>query len=368
MRPVPFMKKVLLPHLNDECAGKIEGLLTNAGKKAKEATSFISHKMATVTDKVSDRMLYMRKGYTASDIWNLGDGFLDRWSNICGYLADANYETVDLEYIENILTCEKVFRACEVFDNITTEAMGADLIGFEREVELDKKAHKEMILPWWMWIYDTLLDPDKFVSPEPPRIGKKIDISGAISAGSRLVGQIGYDDVRDLPVSETKRMSRLFYKCVNDSHSYPSPYLTSDNTFQTLEERGGDAWLNGTSLALGLMTHTGREWQSDMWHFDNGYYSQKTRKEIGSDWAAWVEDLLHAAEILGLYSQWYGLAENMGDGSRRERKPAYYHSLSVRDAMIAIDREAAMEIEKDLREETRKVWAWIGKNIKTLWD
>lgn len=328
----------------------------------------IDDKIGSVNAKVTqlkrdgENAIYQYKnGFSSAEVWNFGDCITDRFANICGYLYDAAY--IDRpDYLDECLQAEHVFRAVGKFDDSLLDVGHSDIMSYRDTFDLEEKVRKNVFMPQWMWMFDNLLDPDVYIAPVSPNDNMFEDLKG------KFTSEITYAEVENLPITETRRISRIMKKFADNCWGCSDKYAESDDAFMTIEERGGDKWKQGQSLSIGLFTHRGSQWHDNIWVHKDGFVSQRTREELGLDWVAWVEDVLHAGDMLELYADWFDPSPALKDEYGRKVKTSHTHSLSLRESMRLLDREEADKLENEIVSETRKVWIWMGKIGRGFWD
>lgn len=328
-------------------------------EKASDVASTISARASSIKDKGYDTAFRFKNGFLPVEVWNFGDCIPGRLADICGYLYDAEYAECP-DYLEDCLEAENVFRAIDKLDDTMMDVGHSDILGYKDVFEFEEKARDEVFMPRWMWFFDVLMNPDAYIAPLRP------DGEGIANIGRVLTGEVTYEDVKSLPVSEARRVSKIMKTFADKCWGSSEGYAEGDTAFMTVEERGGDQWKKGQSLAIGFLTHTDKNWREHIWNRSNGYMSQKPREEIGIDWVAWVEDVLHAGDVMEVYADWFDDAPQKTDEGKKISKHA--HTMSLRDSMRLLDKEESDKIESEVVAEARKVWEWIGKIGRGFWD
>lgn len=344
--------------MNKEQRERFDSFLENAKEKLDDAKMFVGCRISNAKDAVANARANSKDGFSHVEIWNFGDYITLRMANLCAYLSEADYDEKP-SYLNELVPKERIFRGLEVFNSTAMDSASGKLIDYSHMFDIEQTVAKEQLMPTWMWILDTLMNPDVYVAPNDTDtcIDKLV---------AKTTPEISFEDVKNLPVSEARRMSRILKKFAENCYGHADKYASSEHAYQTIEERGGSQWENGQSLAIGLLTHRGTNWRDAIWGRKDGYVYQKSRKELGIDWVAWIEDVLHAADILELYANW--IYESPTKGSNNEYVSKKAHLDSVRDSMFLLDPKAAAEIEEKIMNETRSVWKWIGVNIPGFWD
>lgn len=309
--------------------------------------------------KGQELMFFHKNGFTSAEVWSFGDLITRRFANVCGFLYDAEYDKTP-DYLDACLDAEHFFRAFDSLDDALMDAGHSDIVNYRNTFEIEEKVHDEQFMPKWMWVFDTLLNPDVYVAP-------KCSEDNIIVKMEHLVRpEISYEDVKKFPITESRRISKMMKMFADKCWGYSEGYAEGDKAFMSISERGGDKWKNGQSLAIGFLTHADKHWRNSVWKHENGFVSQKPREELGLDWVAWIEDVLHAGDVLALYADW--LDDEPKEDTSSVQKTKHVHTQSLRDSMRLLDFEEAEKLEQEIMSETRKVWEWIGKIGRGFWD
>lgn len=357
------IKNSIRKNLNSEQQSEFDSKCEDIQEKLSDATTFFSIRVNNVKNRAIDTYNIVKNGYTSYEIWNFGDYITIRMANLCAYLYDAQYAQ-EPAYKGELLENERVFQSIGGFDSMMMDSGHVDLVSYQEMFDIEEKAYKDVFLPAWMWVFDNLMSPDVYVAPEKPQ--NRLSINQA--AREKFTNEVAYADVANLPVTEMKRMAKILKKMADNTHGHPDSYAKNDKALMTIEERGGSKWEDGQSLALGFLTHSSKYWREYIWSCDNrGFLCQRSRKELGVDWVAWIEDILHAADVFEIYAEWFD-AEPKDKKDMKLYMSSHAHPMSLRDSMFLLEPEAAKDIEEKLVAETRKVWEWMGRDIRAFWD
>lgn len=326
---------------------------------AKDHVSWKMQNIATVATEIKDRII---RGWDERESWDFGDEALCRAADICSYLRRATYsdpdKAPDEQYMQMLERCEKVFRAYSAATASMLDIMRSDVLDYEGFSEKMDGATENVLLPAWMWYGNNLLDPDKFICPDDPHVLPMVQLA------DHMRGRVTFEDVRDLPTSEPRRMAAILHHLAHSVHGYPEGYHSGG---KSIPGKGED-WEDGSPILISLSGNRG--WQEELMEkTPQGFYRQRKRKDIGLDWCAWVEDMEEASDFLSMYAEWNSPAIPVNDVPRYRRHydPGNEYP-TLREGMELLDPEGAREIDDKIRERFDVIWTWLGRSGTMLCD
>lgn len=335
--------------------------------KAIEAMSDVKYKVQRHADDLGDVAQRLRRGWTYMECWNYGDYSLARAADICAYLYNATYSNPDNlpseDYMENLLRCEKVFRAYAATDDTVLDMAHAKVTNYMEQLEKIDKMRDKTFMPAWMWYGQNVLNPSKYIVPDKPDGSAR---NGARAFASKAKGYITYEDVENLPVTECRRIADVLTHLAYHANSYSEQYYGTEDTLPGKN----DEWENGRPLMMGFRFSRGEAWGNEVWERDShGFWQQKSRKEIGLDWCAWIEDLHEVASVLRMYADWNSpvVPTNTQTG-KPERVPAHNHYSTLRESVQVLDPDEAASINATVEERFETIWRWLGRTGARAWD
>lgn len=282
-----------------------------------------------------------RNGYSTIDVWNLGDYLVDREEELLDMLSEQRYENVELEWFNKLKSNADYLREykkkIELIDGMhmikgaNHDAMLAKQQTLSTEISTEFLAH-------WIEIGDTLYTR-KFVIPEmyTDSIGNKM-----FDMVLKMRSKTGASEAalkETLQKDELEIISNMLYDLARTSHGSPENYIGSK--YELLER--DEKWLDSRAGIAFIMYGNKNIIESE--RESNG--DMKKNREIG-DYAAWVEDIAYASNIMRDWGEWLANNENS-------------------ETYSLID-ETMSEAEAIMLAEFKRCWKWIGKNITTLWD
>lgn len=151
----------------------------------------------------------------------------------------------------------------------------------------------------------------------------------------------GYSDsdVWNLGYSEEERIGKMLSDLAYTVHGYPDGY---DDPERWLEKRDPEEYAKEQNLYLGLMR--GNDYCKKT---EKGYLSPMTNEDIGIGYAAWVDDIVYASEVIEMHLKMQNDYNDYGK---------------------VFGREDYNEHMKTMDEEFKRVWKWLGDNWCSLWD
>lgn len=346
---------------------KFNELLAEAKKKAKtyikddlretgeDAYYFVLRNAKRARDAVRNANSNVKNGFPYYAAWNIGDYLLIRAANVCGYLSEQSYYDMDMDYFRHLRECEDIFNAYSLSKELGLSLHVND-IGKKSDEKSEKTLGHDVFMDAWMWYGEHVMDPQNFIAPLAMKKTPKTMLSNVLLKTS--LGFDANDFHKSFGAEEAKRISKMLKKMAQDIHGYTEGYASKPG----LKERGDD-WENRQSIAVSFMVDS---LSSDEYNetLEDGCIRPRTRKEIGVDFCAWVEDILYASEILRLWSEWESDTKDVDSYD----EVGAIHTLSPRAYMEILDKDAADETTRDLNEKFAKTWKWIGENIWGLWD
>lgn len=355
------IKSAIDTKLDENTKNRIRERVAGIQDKADTASIIIGAKKDKIVDTARKTYHAARDGYIPSEAWNFGDYTVVRAANILAALRAAQYEETP-SYFDELEYHENVFRAVGLANSSAFEALHLSLVERDDALHLAENALDGKFAASWQWYLDTILNDEVYVAPK----SAPATLSGAVEdLRARVECLPTAGDLANLPSGEKMRMSKLLQLMAKESHGHPCEYVNSPYAMKTFEERGGESWAKGQSLAMGLLTHTDKYWREFIWEkTENGNVRQKTREQLGLSWIAWNEDILYASDVLAEAAVWDApMAEN-------EMLPVVDDAkiLTKHEYLSLLDEDIAARADAKLDEELQRVWTWIGKNIFALWD
>ena len=309
------------------------------------------------------------KGYCDADIVNLGDRLVEHYAELLGYLADQEYDVDDADEYKVKLKAVSENFACyctiveEVGDLGRIENIGSGSNPYASPLLNDPiESMNAKFSEDWEWVGNNILcedfrmpsdhaadksDTTPHVQSYYDSIAKKAGKAATAlrNATERAFSQNRFSrrDISQMPGSELKRTSEMLYQFANSSFGCPYNYCKEHVGLKTRDED----WNDRQAITASIMGNPSVT--KDFINISLGDGSSTIAKNsVDADYNAWTEDVVYAAEVIGVWHDWIGnLKANM-------------KTAGAEDAQID-------GIEKILKAEFLRTWEWIGQNIFALW-
>ena len=296
-------------------------------------------------------------GYTTSDVWNLGDEQAEHIAKVMRRYAEETRPADAALAEETERRAVGIGSFASDLEMLYSIGTSVRRCGTDTDTIIDERvAQREAdFIADWDWFGERFVSPEYRydVMPEPASdhaddgtfgsmLGKAAltVAKSANSAASRVTDGVGWIDMRRLPEFEALRMASMLLTFADGNIGYPDGYRGSDR--ELLGNTRDDAW-SKRQISLYLA------FSESVRHGDYGNARSRmelTNERIGDGFAAWEEDIHHAADIMESWGNWLSAYRHGGNGT-----------------MLVPD---SPEVTA-LRAEFARCWHWIGRNATGLW-
>lgn len=296
-------------------------------------------------------------GYTTSDVWNLGNKQAEHIAKVMRRYAEetraadaALAEETERRAVGIGSFANDLEMLYSIGSNVRRGGADTDSIIDQRVAQREAD-----FIADWDWFGERFVSPEYRYDAMPDSASNHADdgtLGGMIgdaalaiaksanSAASRVTDGVGWINMKRLPEFEALRMASMLLAFADGNIGYPDEYRGSDD--ELLGDSRDDAW-GKRRISLNLAFSEGVR-QGD--YGDARARMELTNERIGEGFAAWEEDIYHAADVMEAWGNWLG---------------AYRHGDN--GTMLAPD---SLEVTA-LHTEFARCWHWVGRNATGLW-
>lgn len=190
----------------------------------------------------------------------------------------------------------------------------------------------------------------------------KINITGRIDgiknvygkarkAGQRAVRGYSDDQIYELWYNELTSLSKKLHRFAETTHGSPSDYDDKSKWLKPRDDDWEDSIAPWHAKEQYELANSDDELITSKDNNGNPLtYRIPTCKECGVDYCAWIEDIDYAADVIDEYVR-------MNDNI------LIYSGISDMFGKDEADKRTEM-----INKEFKRVWAWLGDNMLSLWD
>ena len=296
-------------------------------------------------------------GYTTSDVWNLGDKQAEHIAKVMRRYAEetraadaALAEETERRAVGIGSFANDLEMLYSIDSNVRRGGADTDVIIDERVAQREAD-----FIADWDWFGARFVSPEYRYDIMPDSASNHADngtlgdmlgeavlavAKSANSAASRVTDGVGWIDMKRLPEFEALRMASMLLTFADGNIGYPDGYRGSDR--ELLGDTRDDTW-GKHQISLCLAFSDGVR-KGD--YGDTRARMELTNERIGEGFAAWEEDIHHAADVMESWGNWLSAYRHGGNGT-----------------MLDPD---SPEVTA-LRAEFARCWHWIGQNASRLW-
>lgn len=319
-----------------------------------DATSIAKQTVGRISDSIDVAV----KGYSQYDVWGLGQHLIERVADITGFLSNQLYKQQVADWITNLKECEAVLRAYNVSTS-TLLTLSDDIIEISDEKAYKDIAKKELdaFLPAWMWAYDNVIRNVRYAPIAGPRY--------YASMVQMRMPWLTPEHIDRMCSMELTRLASIIMEFIAEAHGYSDGYASSDRQLLKRDDEWGDKQALSTFLYARKWDNGGNDGDGDLsdvtYRTADGLIGIKTNKEIGLDFCAQTEDMLHVASTFNLLVSWI-------DPKHNDIEARTGCMLSMSECSRLLDGDKYDELDEQIESESRRCWRWLGVNALGLWD